>query len=60
MKSEFSRIMDEINGENESPLVWDSLCDEVKAAIAGGSAYSFAKLKEDIHNKTIGDKKYEE
>ena len=60
MKSEFSRILDEIYGDNESPSVWDSLCEEVKAAILGGSAYSFAKLKEDIHNKTIGDKKDEE
>ena len=52
--------MDEIYGEKDSPLIWDSLCDEVKAAILGGSDYSFNKLKEDIHNKITGDKKDEE
>ena len=59
MNSEFLRIMDKIYGEKESPLVWDSLCDEVKAAIFGGSDYSFEKFKEDVHNKITGDKEDE-
>ena len=57
MNSEFSKIMDEIYGEKKSTLIWDSLCDEVKAAILGGSDYSINKLKEDIHNKITGDEK---
>ena len=60
MNSEFLRIMDKIYGEKESPLVWDSLCDEVKAAISGGSDYSFEKFKEYVHNKIFGDKEDEE
>ncbi len=60
MTSEFSKIMDEIYGEKDSPLIWDSLCDEVKAAILGGSDYSFEKFKEDVHNKITGDKKDDE
>ena len=52
--------MDEIYGEKDSPLIWDSLCDEVKAAILGGSDYSINKLKEDIHNKITGDEKNDE
>tara|TARA_Y100000310_G_scaffold248782_1_gene254732 strand:+ start:8610 stop:8810 length:201 start_codon:yes stop_codon:yes gene_type:complete len=60
VNSEFSRIMDGLYGEKKSPLILYSLCYEVKAAILGGSAYSFKKFKEDIHNKITGDKEDEE
>tara|TARA_R110002110_G_scaffold5845_2_gene29808 strand:+ start:1066 stop:1224 length:159 start_codon:yes stop_codon:yes gene_type:complete len=52
--------MEDLYGKGDSPLICDSLCDKVKDAILGGSAYSIQKLKEKVHDITKGNKEDEE
>ena len=59
MNSEFLKIMEDLYGKGDSPLICDSLCDKVKDAILGGSAYSIQKLKEKVHDITKGNKEDE-
>jgi hypothetical protein len=66
MNQEFSKMMKELYKTEESPLVWDSLCDEVKDAIlkererSAKNDPSNPKFEEDITDIIIGDKKDEE
>jgi len=59
MNSEFLKIMEDLYGKKESPLVWDSLCDEVKDAILGGDNPYTYKFEEEVHGIIIGDKEDE-
>lgn len=59
MNSEFLKIMDDIYGKKESPSIWNSLCDEVKAAVLGGNDYNL-EFKKEVHDIITGDEENEE
>ena len=55
MNFEYSNFIRDYYGYNT--LITDTLCDEVRDAILGGSSYFLEKFEEKVHNIITGENK---